>query len=56
MVEWLPFGELAQTAEYELYDYETDPLETRNLATEFPEVVDELKQILDRYAAPVPRK
>ena len=32
MVEWKVPGAAAATAEYELYDYEKDPLETRNLA------------------------
>lgn len=33
----------------ELYDYETDPLERRNLAAGRPEVVARLKAILDRH-------
>lgn len=39
--------------EVELYDYETDPQETRNLASRFPDVVQELKAILDTYPDPV---
>ena len=54
MVEWKQMqGNVA--AEYELYDYETDPLETRNLASSKPDVVSELKMALTKYPEPVPR-
>ncbi|MBK8095403.1 MAG: hypothetical protein IPK32_26395 [Verrucomicrobiaceae bacterium] len=33
-------GTAPETAEPELYDYAQDPLETRNLAAEQPEVVE----------------
>jgi len=46
MVEWKVPGEAAETAEYELYDYQTDPLETANLAASQPVVLAELKSIL----------
>lgn len=49
LVEWKSVGAAASTAEYELYDYLTDPLESRNLATEATQVVDELREILARY-------
>jgi iduronate 2-sulfatase len=55
MVEWKRIGADEDTAEYELYDYETDPLETENLAEQKPDVLTELKQTLDSYPAPVPR-
>jgi len=55
MVQWKPIGADVSAAEYELYDYETDPLETRNLAEEHPEVLDRLRSILDNYPAPVKR-
>ena len=55
LVEWRSFGESAETAEYELYDYETDPLETENLAKKKPAIVAELKQILAKYPPPVDR-
>jgi iduronate 2-sulfatase len=48
-VEWKKPGEPADTAELELYDYEVDPLETRNLASEQPEVVAKLRAILARH-------
>lgn len=53
LVEWKEFGAPTVTAEYELYDYEEDPLETRNLAAERPEVVAELMAILSQYPEPV---
>jgi iduronate 2-sulfatase len=37
----------------ELYDYETDPLETKNLATEKLDVVESLSAILSGYPNPV---
>jgi iduronate 2-sulfatase len=46
LVEWKKPGASAETAELELYDYHTDPGETKNLATERPEVVAELRGIL----------
>lgn len=46
LVEWKKFGAAAETAELELYDYAADPEETRNLATERPEVVQQLRAML----------
>jgi iduronate 2-sulfatase len=46
MVEWKPIGGTANQAEYELYDYQSDPDETRNLADELPEVLKRHKSIL----------
>lgn len=54
MVEWKAFQGKSD-AQYELYDYGEDPLETKNLAKEHPEVVDRLKAILAKYPDPVPR-
>lgn len=48
LVEWRAPGAPAESAEYELYDYQTDPAETRNLAPEQPEVVSALKERLHR--------
>lgn len=47
LVEWKTPGAPADTADLELYDYEEDPLETRNLAAGRPEVVAELRRLLD---------
>lgn len=49
MVEWKKPGAPAAIAEIELYDYESDPLETKNLANDKPDVVAQLRAILSRY-------
>ena len=49
LVEWKEPGADASKAEYELYDYEIDPFETRNLAAAQPDVVASLKAILTTY-------
>ncbi len=54
-VEWRGAGGSDESAEYELYDYQADPLETKNLASEQPRVVASLQAILAAYPAPVPR-
>jgi iduronate 2-sulfatase len=46
LVEWKTPGADAGTAVFELYDYETDPLETKNLAADKPEVVTQMRAIL----------
>jgi iduronate 2-sulfatase len=46
LVAWKRPGAPADTAQYELYDYREDPLETKNLAGERPEIVAELAAIL----------
>jgi iduronate 2-sulfatase len=46
LVEWKKPEAAADTAELELYDYETDPGEHRNLAIDRPEIVAELRAIL----------
>ena len=46
LVEWKKPGGAADTAELELYDYEADPGETKNLAAAQPEVVSKLRAIL----------
>jgi iduronate 2-sulfatase len=48
MVEWKRPGANAESAVIELYDHETDPGETKNLAAERPDLVTELRTILDR--------
>ena len=49
LVEWKKPGAPAGGAEIELYDYETDPIETKNLASEHPEVVNQLRAILAKH-------
>jgi len=46
LVEWKKPGAPADTADLELYDYEVDPLETKNLAATQTEVVAKLRAIL----------
>jgi iduronate 2-sulfatase len=49
LVEWKRSGEPESTADLELYDYQNDPLETKNLASERPEIVNEMRAILARH-------
>jgi iduronate 2-sulfatase len=49
LIEWKKPSAPADTAEFELYDYEQDPLETKNLAALQPEVVAQLRTILSRH-------
>ena len=49
LVEWKRVGEPESAAVYELYDYATSSVETRNLASEEPELVEQLKQRLRAY-------
>lgn len=49
LVEWKKPGAPANTAILELYDYEADPGETKNLASEQAEVVAELRAILAKH-------
>jgi len=53
LVEWRGFGEPLGAAEYELYDYHGDPLETENLAGQYPEILAALKQKLAAYPEPL---
>ena len=56
LVEWKKPRADPSTAEYELYDYETDPNETKNQAKEQPTVVHKLRTKLASYPEAVPRK
>ncbi len=49
LVEWKRVGEPESAAVYELYDYATSSVETRNLASEQPELVEQLRQRLRAY-------
>lgn len=55
LVEWKPIGGSEDTAEWELYDYQTDPLEQRNLITEQPEVAAQLRALLATHPTPKPQ-
>jgi iduronate 2-sulfatase len=48
LVEWKVPGQPAESAELELYDYQTDPAETTNIATQQPEIAARLQAILAR--------
>jgi len=54
LVEWRAIGAPPETAEWELYDYEVDPHETKNLAADQPEVVEQLRSILETHPQPKP--
>ena len=49
LVEWKKPGAPAESAAIELYDYQNGPVEKKNLAAEKPEVVAELRAILNRH-------
>jgi iduronate 2-sulfatase len=55
MVEWKKPGDAPDTAVFELYDYETDPLETKNLAETQPKVLEQLRAILARHPEAKPQ-
>ncbi len=50
LVEWKEPGAAADSAILELYDYEADPAESKNLAAEQPDVVAELRKTLNGFA------
>lgn len=55
LVEWKKPGAAPETAILELYDYEADPAETKNLAAEQPEVVAQLRALLAQHAEAKPQ-
>jgi len=55
LVEWKKPGEAPESAILELYDYETDPAETKNLAAEQPQVVSELRKLLATHPEAKPQ-
>jgi len=55
MVEWKVPGSSADTAEFELYDYVADPLETKNLATTETAKLMELQKILATHPEAKPQ-
>ena len=46
LVEWKKIGAPAESAVFELYDYEADPAETKNLSADKPEIVAQLRALL----------
>jgi iduronate 2-sulfatase len=55
MVEWKKAGAPADTAIIELYDYATDPNETKNIAGDQPETVARLRAILAKQPEAKPQ-
>ena len=55
LVEWKNHAKPDEAAEYELYDYQSDPNETQNHAAIRPKVVAQLKTILAEHPKPVSR-
>jgi iduronate 2-sulfatase len=57
MVEWSPKSAAETTAktEFELYDYQSDPDETRNLAESEPKVLATMQAILAKHPAAKPQ-
>jgi len=55
LVEWKNHAKPDEAAQYELYDYQSDPNETQNHAATRPKVVEQLKTILAKHPKPVNR-
>lgn len=55
LVEWKVPGTAADAAVFELYDYQADPLETKNLAAEQPAIVAQLRAILANHPEAKPQ-
>lgn len=55
LVEWKKPGADAATAEFELYDYESDPDETKNIASENPAIVADLQKLLATHPEAKPQ-
>lgn len=55
LVEWKKPGAAPDTAEFELYDYQSDPGETKNLATDNPEIIAQLRALLAQHPEAKPQ-
>jgi iduronate 2-sulfatase len=55
MVEWKKIGAEANSAEIELYDYQADPRETKNIAKDHEDVVAQHRRILSGYPEAKPQ-
>lgn len=56
LVEWQKIGDSTEDVQYELYDYQSGPMEVKNIAEEQPEVRKELQAILAQHPAPMPSR
>ena len=54
-MEWKKPGAAPETAVLELYDYEADPAESKNLAAEQPAIVTILRQFLSQHPEAKPQ-
>jgi iduronate 2-sulfatase len=54
LVVWKNPGQPDSAETLELYDYRNGPVETKNIAAEHPEIVRELREILERHPEPGP--
>lgn len=55
MVEWKSFRESETGIDFELYDYQQDPLETLNIAKSQPEILKNLRAILTNHPPAKPQ-
>jgi iduronate 2-sulfatase len=55
LVEWKVPGAAADTAELELYDFQSDPMETRNVASDNAEVVRRMRDMLAKLPETKPQ-
>lgn len=55
LVEWKKIGSDASTADLELYDFTSDPLETKNIAASQPELTAKLQAMLSEYGEAKPQ-
>ena len=55
LVRWTPTSGDARV-DYELFDYQVDPLEKKNLADKHPEIVQSLLAKLESHPAPLSRR
>jgi iduronate 2-sulfatase len=55
LVEWKKPGAPVDSAAIELYDFQTDPRETKNVAVDQPDVVAKLRAILAKQGEALPQ-
>jgi iduronate 2-sulfatase len=55
LVQWKAWDAPEQSSDWELYDYQSDPLETKNLADQEPQVVASMRELLATHPAAKPQ-